>query len=97
MAAAVAFPAHYLGTALHCSRTGRRWCVYAGNHPSTGGDCRTSMPWRDHGGPSVCPWTSGLISRLVERTHREHGRREVLRTWGAGMRALLAEQKALHP
>lgn len=39
----------------------------------------------------VSPMRRGDIGRLVERVQRTHGRREVLRTWGIGMRALLQE------
>ena len=37
------------------------------------------------------PMQRGLIARLYERVNREHGRKEVLRTWGAGIRTLRAE------
>lgn len=99
VSAAVAFAADYLRTSLIGSRTGRRYCVYAGNHPFTGTDCRHQR-WNDrraaHGGSLVSPWCSGLIDLLTVRTKREHSRREVLRTWGVGIRALQAEQKAVH-
>lgn len=91
---AVSFPARYLRTALSSSRTGRRYCVYAGHHPSTGGDCRYPRPWRAYGGPVVAPVSTGLIGLLAERIHHGWGRREVLRTWGIGVRALLAELRA---
>jgi hypothetical protein len=39
----------------------------------------------------VLPMQRGHIARLAERVQRTHGRREVLKTWGAGIRALLAE------
>jgi hypothetical protein len=39
----------------------------------------------------VLPMQRGHIGRLAERVQRMHGRREVLKTWGDGIRALLAE------
>lgn len=47
-------------------------------------------------GPSpirVSPMQRGHIGRLFERVSRCGGRREVLRTWGAGIRALQAEPR----
>lgn len=41
----------------------------------------------------VMPLTRGFIYRVFERTNREHGRREVLRTWGVGIRALNSEPR----
>lgn len=41
----------------------------------------------------VMPMQRGHIGRLIERVQRTHGRRETLRTWGAGMRALLREPR----
>jgi hypothetical protein len=41
----------------------------------------------------VTPLQRGHIALLYERTNRHHGRREVLRTWGAGIRALRAEPR----
>ena len=90
-----AFPAHYLRTVLIARRAGRRMTVFAGHHPMTGASC-SSRSWNSrpaHGGPLVSPWFSGCIASVAERVHREHGRREVLRTWGVGMRALVAEQR----
>lgn len=44
--------------------------------------------------PARClPMQRGHIGSLVERIQRHYGRREVLRTWGLGMRALLAEPR----
>jgi hypothetical protein len=39
----------------------------------------------------VSPIQRGDIGRLYERVNHEHGRREVVKTWGAGIRALKAE------
>lgn len=39
----------------------------------------------------VSPIQRGDIGRLYERVNREHGRREVVKTWGVGIRALQAE------
>lgn len=39
------------------------------------------------------PMQRGHIARLYERVAREHGRGEVLKTWGAGIRALQAEPR----
>lgn len=42
--------------------------------------------------PARClPMQRGRIGDLYERVQRTHGRREVLRTWAAGVRALLGE------
>lgn len=41
----------------------------------------------------ACPMRRGHIARLMERVQRQQGRREVLKTWGVGIRALLAEPK----
>lgn len=73
------------------TRTGR-WCAYS-THPATGGACDSRKPWPAHGGPLLSPWFAGDIAKLAERTHRERGLREVRRTWGAGVRALCAEQR----
>lgn len=44
--------------------------------------------------PARCtPMQRGHIALRYERTAREHGRREVLRTWGAGIRSLRAEPR----
>lgn len=40
----------------------------------------------------VTPMQRGLISGVFDRVQRRHGRGEVLRTWGAGVKALRAEQ-----
>lgn len=39
----------------------------------------------------VSPLQRGDIGNLYERVKCEHGRREVMKTWGVGIRALLAE------
>jgi hypothetical protein len=39
----------------------------------------------------LTPLTRGRMQHLLERVRRTNGRQEVLRTWGAGMRALAAE------
>lgn len=39
----------------------------------------------------VMPMQRGDIGRLYERVKREHGRREVVKTWGVGIRTLQAE------
>lgn len=70
-----------------------RWCAYS-THPATGGDCTNHKPWRAHGGPLPSPWFAGDIAKLAEQTHRQHGAREVRRTWGIGVRALCAERRA---
>lgn len=41
----------------------------------------------------VTPMQRGEIVRVIERTQVEHGRREVLRTWGTGIRVLLQEPR----
>lgn len=64
-----------------------------------------ALTCRDHGldrskaarygvSPVRCsPIQRGEISTLFERVAREHGRREVLKTWGVGIRVLQAEPK----
>jgi hypothetical protein len=39
------------------------------------------------------PMQRGDIARLYERVAREHGRREVLKTWGLGIRSLQNEPR----
>ena len=39
------------------------------------------------------PMMRGHIGRLIERTRRVHGLHEIKRTWGTGLRALLAEPR----
>lgn len=67
-------------------------------------DCATSSRWTRPGAiddarrfglnpARVTPMQRGHIAQVYERTNREHGRREVLRTWGAGIRALRAEPR----
>jgi hypothetical protein len=41
----------------------------------------------------ILPMQRGHIAQVYERINRAHGRREVLRTWGAGIRALRAEPR----
>lgn len=41
----------------------------------------------------VQPLSRGGIATLYERTNTERGRQEVLRTWGAGIRALRLEPR----
>lgn len=41
----------------------------------------------------AAPLGRGHIARLMERKQRQQGRREVPKTWGVGIRALLAEPK----
>lgn len=41
----------------------------------------------------AAPLGRGHIARLMDRVQRQQGRREVLKTWGVGIRALLAEPK----
>lgn len=42
--------------------------------------------------PARCmPIQRGDIGRLYERVQVQHGRREVIKTWGIGIRALMAE------
>ena len=41
----------------------------------------------------VMPMQRGHIALVYERTNRQHGRREVQRTWGAGIRTLRAEPR----
>lgn len=70
-------------------------------HPTIALDCHypgsKSSSYREaasrHGiSPArVWPMQRGRIARLFERVQRVHGRREVLRTWGVGIRALKAE------
>lgn len=67
-------------------------------------DCRSTLSKTDsyraavrrHGlSPARClPMTRGLIADVYERVQRQHGRAEVLRTWGRGIKAL--KQEPLH-
>lgn len=41
----------------------------------------------------VSPMQRGNIDQLFERVHFTHGRKEMLRTWRAGVRALQAEPR----
>lgn len=41
----------------------------------------------------VMPMQRGDIARLIEQVQRTYGRRETIRTWGAGMRVLLREPR----
>lgn len=67
-------------------------------------DCATSSRWTRPGlagdvrryGASpvrVSPMQRGHIALAFERTNRERGRAEVLRTWGKGIRTLRAEPR----
>ena len=67
-------------------------------------DCTSSSRWtrpglRDDarrfgiGQSRVMPMQRGHIALVYERINRDHGRREVLRTWGAGIRTLRAEPR----
>jgi hypothetical protein len=67
-------------------------------------DCASNSQWTRPGlrdearrfglSPSrVRPLERGHIALVYERINREHGRREVLRTWGAGIRSLRAEPR----
>jgi hypothetical protein len=44
-------------------------------------------------GPRVVPWNRGLVATVIERVAREGGRREVLKTFGAGIQALRREPR----
>lgn len=59
-------------------------------HPYTGSDCRNPHGWKAHGGPLFSPWCPGHIDHVVDRVN-SHGRQEVLRTFGLGIRALRTE------
>ena len=65
-------------------------------------DCARNSQWTRPGlrdearrfGLKQCrnsPLQRGHIALVYERINRQHGRREVLRTWGAGIRSLRAE------
>lgn len=41
--------------------------------------------------PLLTPLTRGRMQHLLQRVRTTHGRQEVQRTWGAGMRVLAAE------
>lgn len=62
-------------------------------------DCRSSRSLRETAqrvgiSPArVYPMQRGEIGQVFERVQRQAGRREVLRTWGAGVRALHAEPR----
>lgn len=42
---------------------------------------------------TVAPLNRGFIGLVFERTARQGGRREVMRTWGTGIRSLRAEPR----
>ena len=42
---------------------------------------------------TVTPLDRGHIGRLIERTRWQHGLAEVRKTWGVGIKALLAESR----
>jgi len=42
---------------------------------------------------TVTPMDRGHIARLIERTRQQHGLKEVRKTWGLGIKALLAEPR----
>ena len=44
-------------------------------------------------GPRVVPWNRGTVATLIERVARERGRRELQRTFGAGITALRREPR----
>jgi len=67
-------------------------------------DCATNSYWTRAGlaadarrfglSPArVMPMLRGHIALVYERINRAHGRSEVLRTWGAGIRTLRAEPR----
>ena len=46
-------------------------------------------------GPRVVPWNRGTVATIIERVAREGGRRELLKTFGAGITALRREPREL--
>lgn len=90
VARAIPLPALKLSLA---TRRLRRTCVYT-THPYTGADCRNAGAWRSHGGPLFSPWCPGFIDLVVDKV-KACGRKEVLRTFGVGIKQLRAEQRAL--
>lgn len=88
MSAAKVIPLAPLRLAISMRKVSR-CCVYS-THPYTGSDCRNPHGWKAHGGPLFSPWAPGHILRVVE-VIKARGRREVLRTFGVGIRALQAE------
>lgn len=82
-------PLRALRLAASPLRNVQRVCVYS-THPYTGADCRNPGRWKAHGGPLFSPWCAGHIERVID-TIKSRGRREVLRTFGKGIRELKAE------
>lgn len=95
--------AKHLALALVTARMGlssphlARFAATTG-HPNYFGSCRPRMPWQapgphahlDHDTPAFLLMHTGDIAEVIERTRRNHGRDEVRRTWGLGIRQLRA-------
>lgn len=85
--------------------TGGRTCLLAAMSPAPKLECdcahgrRVTDSWRDlsmrsgHSRVRITPISRGHISRLIDRVARERGRAEVIKTWGAGVKALRAEPR----
>jgi hypothetical protein len=65
-------------------------------------DCHSRRPWPTDAhaaqqfglrAPNASPLARGHIAAVFERVRLLHGRAEVLRTWGQGVRALRAEPR----
>jgi hypothetical protein len=70
-------------------RPGTRWAAVSNGMATQA--CkpqRYSQGWGIHTQPLLAPMDRGYMQSLLERVRRQHGRAEVQRTWGAGMRAL---------
>lgn len=67
-------------------------------HPNYFGSCRPRTPWKapvthahpGHNTPALLTMATGDIAKVIERTRLNHGRDEVRRTWGLGIRQLRA-------
>ncbi|MBL0720213.1 hypothetical protein JI742_09955 [Piscinibacter sp. Jin2] len=85
--------------AIHTARTCRRDVHLAGfaamtGYPAFFHSCPGPTKRRPHHGhntPAFIPMDTGLIAELIKRTCRTHGRDEVRRTWGLGIRELQAQ------
>ena len=69
-----------------------RWAAMSNGTatPACGNRCRGDA-WRLKFNPMLSPMQRGRMHDVVQRTRRQDGLPEVRRTWGAGLKAMLAE------
>jgi hypothetical protein len=84
-----------LALSAHCSRgTPGRFAAMSNSvaSPSCANRLRGDR-WTLKVQPMLSPLMRGRMLEVVERTRLHHGLPEVRRTWGAGLRAMLAETR----